>query len=84
MSCKLVTLFYSSHTSTGSLGLVANLDAYCYFFFEKKSLFLAVLGLHCCARLSLVSESGVYSLLAVRWLLITVVFLAVDHGLQGT
>lgn len=81
MSYKLVTLFYSSHPSTGSLGLVANLDAYCYFFFEKKCLFLAVLGLHFCARLPLVSESGIYSLPVVRWLLIAVVFLVVDHGL---
>ena len=38
-------------------------------------------GLRCCADLSLVAESGVYSLLAVHELLIAVAFLLAEHWL---
>ena len=45
-------------------------------------LFLAVLGLHCCADFSLAVECGGYCLVGVRWLLTAVVSLA-EHGLWG-
>ena len=46
------------------------------------SLFLAVLGLHCCVSFSLVAASGGYSLVVVCWLLIAVTSL-VGHRLWG-
>ena len=42
---------------------------------------MAELGLHCCASLSLVAESGGCSLVAMRGLLIAVAFLVAEHGL---
>ena len=44
-------------------------------------LFMAVLGLHCCAGFSLVVESRGYSLVAVQGLLTVVASPAVEHGL---
>ena len=44
-------------------------------------LFLAVLGLHCCAGFSLFVAIGSYSLVVVHRFLIVVAFLAVQHGL---
>ena len=50
--------------------------------FLKNYLFLAVLGLHCAARgLSLVAESGAYSLVVVHGFLIAVASLIVEPGL---
>ena len=46
-------------------------------------LFLTVLGLHCCQGFSLVADSGGYSLVAVRRLLIAVASLVVEHRLQS-
>ena len=46
------------------------------------NLFLAVLGLHCCAVFSLVSASGGSSLVVVCGLLVTVASLVVEHWLQ--
>ena len=54
------------------------------FLLKKKftfHLFLAVLGLHCCAGLSLVAASGGYSIAVVCKLLITVASLVTEHGL---
>ena len=45
--------------------------------------FLAVLGLHCCMRFSLVAASKGCSLL-LRRLLIAGASLDAEHGLQGT
>ena len=65
----------------------------CVLFFVKESkvpgfyfylfiyLFLAVLGLHRCAGMSLVSVSGGYSLVVMRRLLIAVASLAAEHRL---
>ena len=47
-------------------------------------LFLAALGLHCWARLSLVAVSWGYSLVAVCRLLVAVVSLVAEHRLWGT
>ena len=44
-------------------------------------LFLAVLGLHCCAGFSLVAASRGYSLVTAHKLLIVVASLVVEHGL---
>ena len=46
-------------------------------------LFMAVLGLHCCAWTSLVAAGGDYSLVAVHGLLIGVLSLVAEHGLQS-
>ena len=54
------------------------------FFFSLIYLFLAVLGLGCCASFSLVEASGSYSLIAVHGLLIAVASVVVEHRLQGT
>ena len=43
-------------------------------------LFLAMLGLYCCAGFSLVVESGGYSLVAVQRLLTKVTSLVTEHG----
>ena len=45
---------------------------------------MAVPGLHCCAGISLVVESGGYSLVAVRGLLTVEASLVVEHRLWGT
>ena len=45
-------------------------------------LFLAGLGLHCCADFSLVAGSRGYSTVAVRGLLIAVASLVAEHALQ--
>ena len=54
-------------------------------YFLKKTfkfyLFLAVLGLHCCAVFSLVVASGGYSLVAVGRLLTVVAPLVAEQGL---
>ena len=51
------------------------------FFFNFIYLFLAVLGLHCCARaLSSCGERGLL-FVAVRGLLIAVASLVAEHGL---
>ena len=47
-------------------------------------LFLAVLGLCCCAGISLVAESGSYSPVAVHGLLMVVASLVAEHRLQGS
>ena len=44
-------------------------------------LYLTVLGLHCCASLSLVAKSGDYSLVGLHRLLIAVASLVAEHGL---
>ena len=44
-------------------------------------LFLAALGLHCFVGFSRVVTSGVYSLVAMRGLLIVVASLVSEHGL---
>ena len=46
----------------------------------KNYLFLAVLGLRCCAGFSLAVGSGACSLVAVRWLLAEVASLVAEHG----
>ena len=46
-------------------------------------LFLALQGLHCCASSFLVAGSGGYSLVAACGLLITVISLVAEQGLQG-
>ena len=54
-------------------------------FFKKIifiDLFMAMLGLHCCANFSLVAASGRDSLAGL--LLVAGAPLAVEHGLQGT
>ena len=55
------------------------------FFFFLTILFiclvLAVLNFHCHSGFSLVVVSGSYSLVAVRRLLIVVVYLVAEHGL---
>ena len=48
------------------------------------NLFLAVLGLHCCAVFSLVSASRGYSLIVACGLLVAVASLVVEHCLQDT
>ena len=45
------------------------------------NLFLAVLGLHCCSRFSLVVTSGGCSLVALCWLLTAVVSFGAEHRL---
>ena len=52
-----------------------NLAFFLSVFLKICYLFLAVLGLHCCAGFSLVAASGGYSPAAVSRLLIAVVFL---------
>ena len=47
-----------------------------------STLCLAVLGLHCCTRFSLVVASEGYCLAAVCRLLIVVASLVVEHGLE--
>ena len=57
----------------------------CSFFIFKKIfiyLFLAGLGLHCCADFSLVAGRRGYSTVAVRGLLIAVASLVAEHVLQ--
>ena len=44
---------------------------------------MAVLGLHCYMGFSLFAASGSCSLVAVRGLLIVMVSLVAEHGLQG-
>ena len=51
------------------------------FFFHFIYLFLAVVGLCCCAGFSLAVMSGSYPLVAVRRLLIAVAALVVHHAL---
>ena len=46
-------------------------------------LFLAMLRLHCCSGVSLVAESGGYSLVVACGPLIVVASSVADHGLQG-
>ena len=53
-------------------------------FLFKKFYFLTLLGLRCCAGLSLAVISRGLSLVAVHRLLISVAPLAEQHGLQGT
>ena len=52
-------------------------------FFKRFYLFMAVLGLCCCAGFSLVEMSRGYSTDAMLRLLISVVSLVAKHGLQG-
>lgn len=47
--------------------------------FVFNYLFLAVLGLHCCVGLSLVSACGSYSLVEVHKLLTAVASLVAEH-----
>ena len=56
----------------------------CSFFFFQLFiyLFLAGLGLHCCADFSLVAGSRGYSTVAVRGLLIAVASLIAEYALQ--
>ena len=51
-----------------------------FFFYIYNYLFLAVLGLHCCAGFSPVAASGGYSLAVVLGLPIAVTYLVVEHG----
>ena len=59
-----------------------SMEAFFFFFFFKLiNLFLAVLGLRCCAwAFSGCDERGLL-FVAVRWLLIAVASLVVEHGL---
>ena len=47
------------------------------------SIYLAVLGLHCCTGFSLVAGSRSYSLVVVCRFLIAVASLVVEHRIQG-
>ena len=47
------------------------------------SIYLAVLGLHCCTSFSLVAGSRSYSPVVVYRFLIAVAFLVVKHRIQG-
>ena len=51
-----------------------------FFKFIFESIYLAVLGLHCCSGFSLVVASRGYSLVAVLGLLIVVASLITEHG----
>ena len=70
-------------------GKIQLFNALIFFFFKNSfnlinfCLFLAVLGLHCCAGFSLVVASRGCSLVLVCRLLIAVAFLFAEHGLQG-
>ena len=54
--------------------------SYLFVFNNFVSLFLAVLGLHCCSGFSLVAESGGYFLVVMSDLLIAVAPLFVESG----
>ena len=55
---------------------------YIYIHTQFYFLFLAVLGLGCCASFSLVATSGSYSQVVAFRLLIAVASLMAEHGLQ--
>ena len=54
---------------------------YFLFYFTSLVYFLTVLGLCCCADLSMVAASGVYSLVAMPRLLTVVASLVMKHSL---
>ena len=71
------------HRIQGFFFFSSNLPVF-FFYFKKIFiyLFLAGLGLHCCADFSLVAGSRGYSTVAVRGLLIAVASLVAEHVLQ--
>ena len=68
-----------SNMPLDSFFLKSSLDS--FFFKACIYLFLAVLGLHCCAGFSLVAASGSCSLVAVGRHLIVVASLVAEHRL---